>query len=244
MELAIKEYLDTKLIKYIEINHNISVVKIYNFLFKHIEYTCKNGIECYYKACYYEIHQKYEIMERYHKLSIIYGDDISYYKLGEYYEKIKRYDIMKDNYLKSRRDTNAIFRLSKYYFDIEKNSTLGWYYITEGIKFGNQKCINYNKLNNYVNLRDSLLFDIKSGNKKSVKILDKLCDNNILLFDKMILYLENKDILPRDKVIESINGISNLVMNKEQTEIFMDVMKGFNIGEGDKLNSVIRCLFD
>jgi hypothetical protein len=95
---------------------------------------------------------------------------------------------------------------------------------------------NFNLVSNYyINL-------IKKGDKTNIIKLELLYNNKILVFKKMILFMNNLDILPRDNVIQSLNSISTIILNEKQEVVFLNIIKEFEFEDDDKICTIIKLL--
>ena len=93
MEEYIINILEKYDLKYVKIENNNSLTKIYNLFKSNIFEEPSTDIEYYYYAIYYQYTEKnYDLMKKYYLMAIELNDSESMYYLGWYYKYIEKND--------------------------------------------------------------------------------------------------------------------------------------------------------
>jgi len=124
-----EEHFITKLkqnyLKYIKIENETSLEKIYNLFINNIFEEPSKDIEYLYYGVYYQkIEKNYDLMKKYYLMAIELNHSDAMNSLAFYYKNTeKNYELMKKYYLMAieLNDSDAMYNLALYYKYIEKN---------------------------------------------------------------------------------------------------------------------------
>ena len=229
-----EEYIITKLndydLKYIKIENETSLTKIYN-LFKNIfknkiSEEPTTGIEYYYYGIYYDYfdieddyEDKYYLMKKYYLMAIELNNSNAMFNLGWCYENNEEnYELMKKYYLMAieLNDSAAMFNLGWYYENNEENYELMKKYYLMAIELNHSYAMYIlgqyykNNENNYDLMKKYYLMAIELNDSYSINNLGlyyRITEKNDQTFVELYKYEDKEDIISlfNDKFKYNIN---------------------------------------
>jgi len=176
MEEYIINILEKYDLKYVKIENNNSLAKIYNLFKSNIFEEPSTVIEYLYCGVYYDTEENYDLMKKYYLMAINLNHSDAMYYLALYYEITEEnYDLMKKYYLMAIKlnNSSAMSNLADYYEENEKNYDLMKKYCLMAIELNNSDAMDY--LADY--------YEKNEKNNQSFVELYKYEDNFINLFN-------------------------------------------------------------
>jgi hypothetical protein len=208
-------------ISYTDIEDENSFKKIYNLFINNIIFEASTVIENRYLGFYYhKIKIDYDLMKKCYLIAINGNNHQSMHNLGHYYHITeKNYDLAKKYYLMAIDNGNvhSLNNLGAYYNEIEKNNDLAKKYY---------------------------LMAIDKDNINSVGNLIKFYNNSNLPIEKLEFFIKYKNKIERNKIIDCINRMANINLNKEDNKKFIDIIINFEFKDEDNVLSIIKVLIE
>jgi len=145
MEEYIINILEKYDLKYVKIENENSLEKIYNLFKNNIFEEPSTDVEYYYYGNYYdEIEENYDLMKKYYLMAIELNHSYAMYNLAQHYQyPEKNYELMKKYYLMAieLNHSYAMYNLASYYGYTEKNYDLMKKYFLMAIELNNSNAM-------------------------------------------------------------------------------------------------------
>ncbi len=232
-EKVIIQILEKCWVKYVIIDNNDSLVKIYNLFNQNIVFNPITSCELLYVGTYHHfVTKNYVEMEKYYLMAVENGNYDAMRRLAVYYQNTeKNYVEMEKYYLMAIKngDSNAMNNLGSYHQDITKNYVEMEKYYLMAIENGssysmdNLGIYHLNITKNYVEMEKYYLMAIKHGNCLAMNNLGnyhKTITNNYIEMEKYYLMAIKKGM--KSPMNNLINYYKNNNMNMNLLQLYIN----------------------
>jgi hypothetical protein len=219
--------------------------KHYLICIEHNDNNAMNNLGCYYM----NIEKNYDLTKKYYLMAADNVHTRSIHNLGVYYHNIeKNYDLMKKYYSIAidKNYISSMYNLALYYKNIEKNYDLMKKYYLMAIEQNNvDSMLNlgyyYQTIEpNYDLMKKYYYMAIDNNDTNSLNNFMIYYDNYDLPIDKLEFFIKYIDKIKRSKIINIINDIAKIKLNKEDNKKFIDIIVNFEYKDEDNISSLVR----
>jgi hypothetical protein len=237
-------------IDYIPIEDAELLMKIYNLFQNGIIFEPVNGFGLRYIGLYYDcIKSDYVSAEKYYRMAIEQGDDKAMSDLAIYYDDIKKdYVNMEKYYLMAieRGNIDAMNNLAIYYKNKKKDYINAKKYYLIAIDHGCVKAMYnlafyYKDIKDYVNMEIYYLMAVEHGDVDVMNDLAHYYEYTKKDIVKLIeLYIKNKKLVERNKIINEIKKIWIFKLDSEQSVRLVELLSTFELLPDDDVPTLLR----
>ena len=238
VERLLTKHLEKNNCHYHLIENYESLLKIENLFSANELFQPATPEEFHYVGLYYKINEDYDQMKKYYFLAIANKYIVSVHNLAWYYYNIeKNYDLAKKYYLMAAENgyARSFTSLGNYYQKIEKNYALMKKYYVLGFEKGYTKSFYrlgkyYEDNKRYDKMEKYYLLAIKRGDWDSSYDLRLYYKETNKSFEDMLLCVKYRNVigLSKKEVIQNINDVLKLNLNRDQINQFMEIITQFD----------------